>query len=396
MTKGPNSDIQAVILCGPGHGLGPIIDEETSPKCMLPVGNKPLLYYPITWLQQSGISGTPSCLEPCPHSLLDIILVAHQDMYSRLTQFIKLHINDGGNHIDVLCLESSSTGTMDALRAVRPRLHSDFILLSCDLITETPLYKMIEQHRTNSALVTIMLATSPQAPTGGKGEDANRFTELEESEVFAGMDESRKRLLYLVGKADVDDNLEFRMSLLYKFPCILLRTNLTDAHCYIFRKEFLELLDSGEANGQRKFFSVREELIPRLVRKQKPSTKCVDRLAATGVPDQCAVRLVDGEFCVRVNSLKSYTEANRHIMKTLPAGIVRMSPSADISPKGGVGSDSMVGDFTKLGEKSSVKRSVIGSNVIIGKNVKISSCIIMDNVTIDDKYEWSLVNLFIL
>lgn len=327
-------------------------------------------------------------------AFIDIILVGHQDMYSRLTQFIKLHITDGGNHIDVLCLESSSTGTMDALRAVRPRLHSDFILLSCDLLTETPLYKMIEQHRTNNALVTIMLATAPQTPAGAKGEDANRFTDLEENEVFAGMDESRKRLLYLVGKADVDDSLEFRMSLFYKFPCILLRTNLTDAHCYIFRKEILELIDSGEATGQRKLFSVREELIPRLVRKQKPSAKCADRLAAPEAPNQCAVRLVDGEFCVRVNSLKSYTEANRHIMKTLPNGIVRMSPSAEISPKGGVGSDSMVGDFTKLGEKSSVKRSVIGSNVTIGKNVKISNCIIMDNVTIDDKYDHSAFNMF--
>lgn len=57
MTRGPNSDIQAVILCGPGHSLDPLIDEESTPKALLPIANKPLLYYPITWLQQSGVTG---------------------------------------------------------------------------------------------------------------------------------------------------------------------------------------------------------------------------------------------------------------------------------------------------------------------------------------------------
>lgn len=375
MTKGPNSDIQAVIFCGPGHGLDAIIDEETLPKCLLPVGNKPMLYHPITWLQQSGIS--------------DIILVAHQSLYSKLTQLIKLHINDGGNYIDIVCLDQIGAGTVEAFRAVRPRLHSDFILLSCDLITESPLYPLIDQHRTNNALVTVMLAAAQKAAAGGKTDDASRHNDLEDYELYAGTDESRKKLLYLVGKADIEDTLDFRMSLLNKFHCILLRTNLSDAHCYIFRKEFLEMFDSGEATGKRNMFSIREELIPRLVKHQKLDGTCKEKSsfssAAARPSNTCAVKIVDGEFCVRVNNLKTFTEANRFVCKSIPLGVNRVSASAEVNAKAQVGSDSLVGDYTKIGEKSSVKRSIIGNNVSIGKNVKISNCIIMDKVNIEDK-----------
>ncbi len=390
MARGPNSDIQAVILCGPGHGLDPLIDEDTAPKCLLPVANKPLLYYPVTWLQQSGVSGTRDSYLRHFIFLIDIILVAHHSLHSRLTQFIKLQISEGGSHIEILSLEGMGNGTIDALRAARPKLHSDFILLSCDLITEFPLYKLIDQHRTNDALVTMLLAASQSSM---KGEENARYGNLEDNEVFAGTDESRKKLLYLVGKADVEDTLDFKMSLLNKHHCILLKSNLIDTHCYIFRREFLEILDNGSVFGKHyNMFSVREELLPRLVRKQKlafncPSKESVVAKSLTNV----ALRIVDGEFCVRVNNLKSFTEANRHYCRNIPQGVARISPSAEVNPKGQVGNDSIVSDYSKVGEKSSVKRSIIGTNVIIGKNVKISNSIIMDKVVIEDKY----INLYI-
>lgn len=57
MTKSQVTDLQAIILCGSGHRLNPLVDEEKLPKCMLPIANRPMLYYPLTWLLQAGING---------------------------------------------------------------------------------------------------------------------------------------------------------------------------------------------------------------------------------------------------------------------------------------------------------------------------------------------------
>ena len=44
----------------------------------------------------------------------------------------------------------------------------------------------------------------------------------------------------------------------------------------------------------------------------------------------------------------------------------------------------MVGERTEIGEKSSIKRSVIGKDCQIGAGVRISNCVIMDRVTLEN------------
>jgi translation initiation factor eIF-2B subunit gamma len=51
-----------------------------------------------------------------------------------------------------------------------------------------------------------------------------------------------------------------------------------------------------------------------------------------------------------------------------------------------MGADSLIGEGSKVGEKCSIKKSVIGSHCVIGKNVKLNNCVIMDHVMIEDKY----------
>ena len=52
--------------------------------------------------------------------------------------------------------------------------------------------------------------------------------------------------------------------------------------------------------------------------------------------------------------------------------------------KNQVGSDSIVGEGTTLGDKTVVKRSVIGRNCVIGEKVKITNSILMDNVFVSE------------
>lgn len=52
-----NSEFQAVILAG---GKGTRISELTqnTPKCLLPIGNKPMIWYPVRMLEKAGFNGT--------------------------------------------------------------------------------------------------------------------------------------------------------------------------------------------------------------------------------------------------------------------------------------------------------------------------------------------------
>lgn len=50
-----------------------------------------------------------------------------------------------------------------------------------------------------------------------------------------------------------------------------------------------------------------------------------------------------------------------------------------------VGTDSMIGEQTKIGEKTSVKHSLVGAKCVIQERVKITNCIIMNGVTIQDR-----------
>jgi len=88
--------------------------------------------------------------------------------------------------------------------------------------------------------------------------------------------------------------------------------------------------------------------------------------------------LQDG-YAARANTLGTYTELNR---QALVDG--SYTPSSTIDPKAQISTDSIIGQSTRIAERTSVKKSVVGAHCIIGKNVRISGCIIMDYVTIED------------
>lgn len=52
-------EFHAVILCGTGKNLSPLssVRENGLPKALLPVANKPMLSYPLSWCEKAGFSG---------------------------------------------------------------------------------------------------------------------------------------------------------------------------------------------------------------------------------------------------------------------------------------------------------------------------------------------------
>lgn len=57
----PGVGIQALILCGPGVSLNTFTTNEEYPKALIPLANRPLIYYQLSWLKKSGITGMDLC-----------------------------------------------------------------------------------------------------------------------------------------------------------------------------------------------------------------------------------------------------------------------------------------------------------------------------------------------
>ncbi len=55
-----------------------------------------------------------------------------------------------------------------------------------------------------------------------------------------------------------------------------------------------------------------------------------------------------------------------------------------IDQKAQISADSMIGRSTRVEERASIKRSVIGKHCVIGKMAKIVGCVILDHCVIAD------------
>jgi translation initiation factor eIF-2B subunit gamma len=101
------------------------------------------------------------------------------------------------------------------------------------------------------------------------------------------------------------------------------------------------------------------------------------------------------KFCARTNTLPAYADVNRDLTSfELASQLLTQKPNArfenfvhetvQIGNKSVVAAGCIVGKGSILGDKCSVKRSVIGATAKLGNNVKVVSSVIMDNVSIDE------------
>ena len=62
----------------------------------------------------------------------------------------------------------------------------------------------------------------------------------------------------------------------------------------------------------------------------------------------------------------------------------RKVPPPGVDPTAQIGGDVLIGDSSRVGERATIKRSVIGAHCIIGKNVKVVNSVLMDHVQLAD------------
>ncbi|XP_063283782.1 translation initiation factor eIF2B subunit gamma [Pelobates fuscus] len=394
-------ELQAVVMA---VGGGSRMVELTTgiPKPLLPVGNKPLLWYPLNLLERAGFE--------------EVIVIT--------TKEVQKCLPDTKMKVDVVCLpedKAPDMGTADSLRHIHQKIKSDVLVISCDLITEVALHEVVDLFRAHNATLSMLMQKAPKSSENIPGQKGKQ--KAAEERDFIGVDDTGKRILLLANEEDLDDGLDVKKCILQRYPRVHIHMGMVDAHLYCLKKYVVDFLVSNVSIS-----SIRRELVPFLVQKQfsshalspkklehldnketKPhdiySFITEDNLMDTalsmscwndhrgdmrepyhGSRLRCYVHVAKNELCCRVNSLAMYIEANRQVPRLLFAVTEdpRVHASAVLTDKLMVGVDSMIGAQTQIGEKTSIKHSLLGSNCSIRERVKITNCIIMNGVTVHE------------
>ncbi|KAJ1972197.1 Translation initiation factor eIF-2B subunit gamma [Dimargaris xerosporica] len=386
-------EFQAVILAGNKASLYPLAVEDNLPKALLPIANRPMIAYTLQWLEQAGIQ--------------DIIVAACPSSSAKLTHYLR-NVYEGSATIEIVVVDEF-LGTAEVLTHISNRLFYDFIVMTCDSITLTPPQRFLDAHRTwNASLSAYFFSPAKSEGGGGSTKDAAEWP------LYVGIDSAASsRLLYLKPGDHVKDHLSIPRSLLRQFNRVNLVTSLRDAHIYVCRHWVLDLLAQD-----KELISFQRDVLPLLVKAQyRASVRDrygIPRLMAAAAAEsrnrfsqsvaewsttwkegekedplnphqlRCHVFIDRDQFTGRADTIPNYCDVNKQLAKHASAVDSRISATADVNPRSQVGSDSMVGKETKMDERCSVKKSVIGAHCVIGKYVKIVNSVLMDYVTVED------------
>eukprot|EP00040_Diaphanoeca_grandis_P018331 m.96373 g.96373 ORF g.96373 m.96373 type:complete len:442 (+) comp26890_c0_seq1:113-1438(+) len=391
-------EFQVVLMAGgDGTRMAPLTNQI--PKVLLPIGNVPMVVYCLKMLEKAKFS--------------EVIVIAKESTCKSLdTIFEEYHINTSADSIktDIVSIPNDSDmGTADALRFVKNKIHTDFIVMSADMITDVTLDRLVDLHRRHGATVTTMLAQEQK-----DGKKVEKVPDKKGQAITKGMTDfiviepDTSRLILFENQADlpVEDELSFSPAVVQAHPITNIYTDLLDAHVYIFAKWTIEILKLHQGIS-----SIKGELIPYIVRKQFSSLKNKDgepselkkiipmnsfALHKRENPILCYAYVVPvggvgNALCVRANTTQLYHDANRKVAGCVPkllaidaASLPLVDPLFEKPDKLQMGGDCMVGVGSKVDTNCTFKRTIIGKHCVIGAKVQISDSIIMNHVTIGD------------
>ncbi|XP_037822182.1 translation initiation factor eIF-2B subunit gamma [Lucilia sericata] len=245
-------EFQAVILAaGRGTRLPEVLGN--TPKCLLPIGPYPLIWYPLNLLQQHNFQETIIVVLESERSEIQLAL-------ERLSLKMKL---------DIVSIPSDSDfGTADSLRYIRDKIMSDFLILSCDIVSNVSLYPLINKFRQHDASLTALLFKSGfESDVTLPGPKTKHKPERD----LIGIHPETKRLLFLASASDFEEVMNVNAHLLRKNGKMTIFSRLTDSHIYVVKKWVLDYLEKKEH-----FSTLKGEFLPYLVKKQ------MARAAGTG------------------------------------------------------------------------------------------------------------------
>ncbi|KAJ0714303.1 putative nucleotidyl transferase domain, nucleotide-diphospho-sugar transferase [Helianthus annuus] len=411
-------DFQVVVLAGgTSTKLAPLVSKDV-PKSLLPVANRPVLSYVLDLLEQSNIKDL-------------IVVVEGEDTEGLVENWISEAYVDR-LHVQVASV-GEEVGTAGALRAIAHHLTaSDILVVSGDLVCDISPGAVAAAHRRHDAAVTALFCAAPiSGPTESGTSSGKDKTKKPVRHNIVGLDLTQQFLLYIAAGMEVEKDIKVQKSILRAVGKMEIHADLMDAHLYAFKRSVLQQV----LNQKQTFRSLKQDVLPYLVKSQlrseillngaqaeengnednynmdkvmlsqllanasTPSFHEVYALGPNGFSPaerkthKCCVYIANKtKYCARLNSIQAYSDVNRDVIGdashlsgcTFSVHNNVIHPSAVLGSKTTVGPQCMLGEGSQMGDKCSVKRSVIGRHCRIGSNVKIVNSVIMNHVTIGD------------
>ncbi|KAJ8920028.1 hypothetical protein NQ315_011678 [Exocentrus adspersus] len=400
-------EFQAVVFAA---GKGSRMSEITAgkPKCLLPIGSKPLVWYPLHKLQTAGFS--------------DVILIVLENQKTEIQS--ALERSDLDLKIDYVAInDNEDLGTADSLRLIYDKIRSDVLVVSCDFISDVSLKGVLDKFRAhNASVASLFLHPQRSENVVVPGPKAKHKTERD----LIGIDEQTNRLVFLASASDFETELSLPTNLLKKHTHVKIYSNLVDSHVYVLKNWVVKFLKEESS-----FMSIKGELLPHIVKKQlsKPPKQMDTKESIVNVHDsgdifafakedelnlairgmsayndhigdlkgayhndsiRCYAYIAPKDtFGVRINTLPAYWSVNAKIVDvwervTHGKELVLKSPNAVILSNQ-VDNRSIIWDGTKLNEKTSFKNCIVGSNTEVSSFSRIFNSVVMNNVTIKEK-----------
>eukprot|EP00879_Flechtneria_rotunda_P010891 GHRR01011381.1.p1 GENE.GHRR01011381.1~~GHRR01011381.1.p1 ORF type:complete len:515 (+),score=167.39 GHRR01011381.1:92-1636(+) len=220
-------------------------------KALLPVGNRPLISYPLRSLTEAGIK---SC----------IVVALGEHVSAAMQSYLADQEAAGGVSCRVLTVPEDC-GSADALRQVAKYITAETtVVYSGDLLTDLPLKALVVTHQVTGALATLLvghLKTSPTTET--KPGKPPRGVD------YLGLDPARQTLLFAASSPESLRDLKLPLAAVQQAGCIELHSDLQDQHLYVFSRTALKLLTS-----QPSLSSIKLDFIPWLTRHQLKQRSC--------------------------------------------------------------------------------------------------------------------------
>lgn len=388
-----------ILAAGKGSRLYPLT--EACPKALLPVGNVPLVWYPVYWLEKNGYNKATVVVSESSSQQINEALT---ELCISNSSKISLSFKD--------IPDSEDWGTADTLKHLK--IKGDLLIITCDLVSTVPLHWLTDSHHTKNSTLTLLLVHPSQDE-----EDPSKKKQLGATDRdIIGLDD-QSHLVYFMPSADLDDGLPVSKSLLNRHPHIKFTSQLLDAHAYLMDRWVLEHLHTK----CKSMSSMKKELVPHLVRLQNHASlnsttnldasttnkqedyksmadpleqMALQRSSFAGVDGgsknfigqqlHCNAVVVpsDGGLCTRVNSLQQYIAINRMMYHYVDhfGFLKKTDPAANRSK--GVNPDCLVGTAVQVSDKASVKRSCLGQHCVINDKCKIIGSVLMDYITVGE------------